>query len=229
MNLPNKLSLLRLILIPFFVASFIVAFPGHTFVAAGIFALAAITDFLDGRIARKYNLVTSLGNFLDTIADKILVLSALVLICVYSSSIDWAICIALTVGTLIILAREYFSALMRAIAAVNDHILSADKLGKVKAALQMFAVVFLLPVFSMLEYGKDNVVAFDLFTIFLIVGCTLFALAVVFSILSVINYIVKNRELFVEKPYKQGDSVSNSDDNSFDTVDDIAAGSVDIE
>ncbi len=201
MNLPNKLSVLRLIMIPFFVAAFIVTFPGHSFVATGIFALAALTDLIDGKIARKYNMVTSLGNFLDTIADKILVLSALVLICVYSSSIDWKLTIGLTVGTLIILAREFFSAILRAIAAANDYILSADKLGKIKAALQMVAVVCLLPIFSLLEMGKDNVVAFDIFTILLVLGVSLFAIAVVFSILSAINYIVKNRALFVEKPY----------------------------
>ena len=78
MNLPNKLTLGRLILIPFFIVAFYLNFTGHYLVALGIFALAAFTDFLDGYIARKYNLVTDLGKFLDPIADKVLVLSALV-------------------------------------------------------------------------------------------------------------------------------------------------------
>ena len=79
MNLPNKLTLSRIILIPFFIAAFYAPFTGHYFVALAIFAIASFTDFLDGKIARKYNLITDLGKFLDPIADKVLVTSALVI------------------------------------------------------------------------------------------------------------------------------------------------------
>ena len=78
MNLPNKLTLTRLILIPFFIAAFYAPFPGHYFVALGIFCVASLTDFFDGHIARKYNLVTDLGKFMDPIADKVLVLATFV-------------------------------------------------------------------------------------------------------------------------------------------------------
>ena len=81
MNLPNKLTLLRLILIPFFIAAFYLGFfAGHYFVALGIFVVASLTDFLDGYIARKYNMVTDLGKFLDPIADKVLVLAGLIVL-----------------------------------------------------------------------------------------------------------------------------------------------------
>ena len=81
MNLPNKLTLARLILIPFFIAAFYLGFfMGHYFVALGIFVIASITDFFDGYIARKYNMITDLGKFLDPIADKVLVLSGLIVL-----------------------------------------------------------------------------------------------------------------------------------------------------
>src|SRR5574344_1054220 len=78
MNLPNKLTVLRILLVPFFIVATLIEFPHHYIVALGIFAIASITDCLDGKIARKNNLITDLGKFLDPLADKILVISALV-------------------------------------------------------------------------------------------------------------------------------------------------------
>lgn len=138
MNLPNKLTLTRIILIPFFIAAIYVPFTGHYFVALAIFALASLTDFFDGKIARKYNLVTDLGKFLDPIADKVLVLSALVVMLgdidfnVFSHTLGNTGMILGGVGVVIILARELTISSLRMMAAKKGIVLAAEYIGKVK-------------------------------------------------------------------------------------------------
>ena len=145
MNLPNKLTILRLIMIPIFIAVyFISAIPYNLILSAIIFCLAAITDFLDGYIARKYKLVTNLGKFLDPIADKVLVAAAFIIMLVPSSTfsplLPWHACI----GVSVILARELIVSGFRMVAASKGTVLAADKSGKVKTFTQDVAVVVLL-------------------------------------------------------------------------------------
>lgn len=185
MNLPNKITIVRLLLIPVFVALFFVEFTGHVFVALGVFILACLSDFLDGYIARKYNLVTDLGKFLDPVADKVLVMSALVLICINGRELTTVF----TIGTIIILAREFIITGFRTVAAGKNVVLAADYLGKLKTNFQMFSIIFLLPVNAIFAFGEiANIIGITV----MILGLVCFILAVVLTILSATNYIAKN-------------------------------------
>ena len=198
MNLPNKLTIGRIILIPFFILAFYLDFTGHYLVALGIFAVAAFTDFLDGYIARKYNLVTDLGKFLDPIADKVLVLVALTVIIadpkatnLFAQVGDWGIIVG-GVGVSLILAREMVVSSLRMMAAKSGKVLAADKSGKIKTFVTDIAIIFLL--FA----GDFLVIAPKFGYIVTIIGLVSFAIAVLLTIVSGISYLVKNREVFAE-------------------------------
>ena len=132
MNLPNKLTLGRIILVPFFVAALLIPFFLHTIVALVLFIAASITDMLDGRIARKRNLITDFGKFADPLADKILVLAAL--LCFVQNG--WCDCIAV----IIVLFREFTVTSIRLIAAAKGEVIAANIWGKVKTVTQMVAI-----------------------------------------------------------------------------------------
>ncbi len=179
MNLPNKLTVLRIVLIPVFTAIFFIdAIPYNYLISAVIFALAAFTDFLDGYIARKYNLVTNLGKFLDPIADKVLVSTALIIMLVKGSIMPWYGAIAVAV----ILARELIISGFRMVAASKGVVLAADKSGKIKTVFQDFAILVLLAGASFA----------GLYSVVNIIGLSLLAIATLLTIVSGIEYIVKN-------------------------------------
>ena len=184
LNLPNKLSILRLILIPVLVAAFYwKSLPGNLIIAGGIFALAAFTDFLDGHIARKYNLVTDLGKFLDSTADKVLVLSSLVLMMdleVIPS--PWGgIC------SIIIIAREILISCLRMVAAAKGYVMAADKLGKIKTILQDVSI------FILITYkGFEIVLNSQVIKIVQTVGYVIFGLSIVMAIVSAAHYFYVN-------------------------------------
>ena len=183
MNLPNKLSCLRLILIPVFTALFYLpALPYNYLFALAVFAIASATDFLDGYIARKHNLVTNLGKFLDPIADKVLVSTALIVICAAQGAmipIVGPVCVA------IILARDLIISGFRQVAAKTGFVMAADKVGKIKTVTQDVAMIALM---VYLQFPKANFATEWLYyasNAFLI-------LATLLTIVSGINYIVKN-------------------------------------
>lgn len=137
MNLPNKLTLLRTILVPFFLLFlFLTAVPYHYTIALLIFAVAAITDAFDGHLARKHNLVTNFGKFLDPLADKVLVIAALV------AFIELKIVSSIPV--IIIIAREFMVSGLRLIAAGSGIVGAAGFSGKLKTAFTMIAIIFIL-------------------------------------------------------------------------------------
>ena len=167
------------------------------YIAAGIFALAAATDFVDGRIARKRNLVTSTGNLLDTIADKILVAAALFVVLGYNllDRLDMPVFVGVAIVTLMI-AREFIVSLIKAVGAGKNIVILADKMGKLKMALQIAALLVLLvakPIEETLQTGCIVVLYFTL------TGFILLCAATILSVVSGINYIVKNRGVFSEK------------------------------
>ena len=193
MNLPNKLSLSRLLMIPlivfFYLADFIPYGIGKI-VAIVIFIAAALTDMLDGKIARKHNLVTNLGKFLDPIADKILTATVFFLI--------------LADGTLpapygviivtIIIAREFMVSALRQLAANKGIVLAADKWGKAKTFVQMIA----LPLCMLLSYIYTcgfNTPNWLVLTM-QIVSFTFIGAATLLTIVSGVNYLVKNKDCF---------------------------------
>lgn len=194
MNLPNKLTISRVVMIPVFILFFYLDFTAHYFVALAVFGIASLTDLFDGMIARKYNLVTNLGKFLDPIADKVLVLSAFVVLLtvpnIFNANLgNWAIIIA-GCGVAVILAREIIVSGFRMVAAGLGLVIAADKIGKYKTVTQDMSIVVLLIGAGVAEL-TDNISG----VILNYIGLGLFAVAVLLTIISGINYIVKNIEV----------------------------------
>ena len=138
MNLPNKLTLLRVLLIPFFLLFMYIDIPFHYGLALILFAAASITDALDGKIARKHNLVTNFGKFLDPLADKVLVISALT---VFVENKDVRMS---AIPLIIIIAREFMVSGLRLLAADSGIVVAAGIWGKLKTAFTMLTIVGIL-------------------------------------------------------------------------------------
>ena len=139
MNLPNKLTLLRIILTPVFMAVLYMGFPGASWVALAIFIIASFTDLLDGKIARKYNLVTDFGKFADPLADKILVTAAMLWFVEIGQMPAWAL--------LIVVIREFGVSGLRMLASDKGRVIAAGWSGKVKTASTMVCIVLMfLPI-----------------------------------------------------------------------------------
>lgn len=184
MNLPNKLTVTRIIMIPLFVAAyFISAIPYNYLISAAIFALAAFTDFLDGHIARKYNLVTDLGKFLDPIADKVLVAAALIIMLVTPTGGAEILPAYCAIFVAIILARELIISGFRMVAASKGIVLAADKSGKLKTFTQDIAICVLL-LGAQFQSG--------IYTATNIAGLIMLGIATLLTIISGTEAIVKN-------------------------------------
>lgn len=211
MNIPNSLSLARICMIPLFVAAYFLPYNWGVIVAIAIFIICCFTDFLDGFIARKYNMVTDLGKLLDPIADKILVCAAL--FCVVatnplqffygttaSMSTDFASVfgrILLTVGSILILARELLISAVRMIAASKGVVVQANIFGKIKTVMQDVS----LPLLIFMNYASVYVNAGYrspvLYTdVIWFIAVIVFGLTVVMTILSGAIYLVQNKDVF---------------------------------
>ncbi len=189
MNLPNKLTLSRIIMIPFIMLFYLVPmFPYCKVVALALFLLASFTDMLDGKIARKYNLITNFGKFLDPIADKLLTSTVLFMIVADGTVNMYFGVITLT----IVIGREFMVAALRQLAATKGVVIAADKLGKYKTVSQMVALTgFLLYSLLMTEIGVCT------FNTVLMWVCNVFlGVSVLLTIISGINYMTKNKEAF---------------------------------
>lgn len=172
MNLPNKLTLLRIIAIPVFI---VVLMMGYGYAATVIFIAAALTDMLDGKIARKYDLVTNFGKLMDPLADKLLVMSALVCLVELGSVPGWMV--------IVILAREFAVTGLRQVAASEGIVIAAGTTGKIKTITQMIAIPLLL-----LDNWPCRYIGVPLDQIFLWI-------AVAMTIISGVEYIIKNKQL----------------------------------
>ena len=190
MNLPNRITLVRILMIPlvmfFYLADFI---PYGKAVAIFLFVLAAYTDHLDGAIARKRNLVTDLGKFLDPIADKLLVSSTLFLIiCDGTVVTPWGAIIAT-----IIIGREFMVSALRMIAVRKNIVVAADFWGKLKTAVTDVA----LPLFMFVALANQyDFLGETWLKVFTIVSYVALGIATALTIMSGINYIVKNKDVF---------------------------------
>ena len=190
-NVPNILTFSRILIIPVFVALFYVQFTAHYFVCFALFIMAGITDFLDGAIARKHNLVTNLGKFLDPIADKVLVLTGFILFLtvpqIFCANLnDWAIIVA-GCGVAVVFARELIVSGFRMVAASAGDVIAADKIGKYKTFSQDLCVGFLLLGEGIIEL-TDNIFG----VVINLIGVTLFIISVILTIVSGVNYLAKN-------------------------------------
>lgn len=195
MNLPNRLTMLRIILIPFMVFFYLADFIPYgigKIVAIAIFIIASVTDLLDGKIARKRNLVTDLGKFLDPIADKLLTATAFLLIMADGTiPAPWGVIVVA-----IIIAREYTVSALRQIAATKGIVLAADMWGKIKTVVQMIA----LPMSMLVAYLKIcGYASTAVVLVFAIISYVLIGFATLLTVMSGIHYLVKNRECFKDK------------------------------
>ena len=200
MNLPNKLSILRIVLVP---VTLLFMLPVNIFgwqpegwnnfinsngmlVAAGVFILASLTDAADGKIARKYNLITDLGKFLDSLADKILVISIMLAFIALGRLSAWAV--------MIIILREFAVSGLRMIAAAKGEVIAAKMIGKIKTVTQMIALIYLMfePLLMKL-FG----LGFDGYPVRLcavtVIGDILFGICVVMTIVSGVDYLIKGK------------------------------------
>lgn len=215
MNLPNKLTILRIVLVPFVIAAMLIEFPFH-FLAAGIlFGIAAITDAFDGKIARRDNLITDFGKFADPLADKILVISALVCL------VKFGLCGA--VPLIIIIFREFTVTSVRLVAAAKGKVIAANMWGKVKTVSQIVALVAIylmqtaLDVINLTTLGKTlsitqdyNVLkvmassdslyydSYQIFCIFNYIGQGLLWITAIITVISGVKYLIDNKEVISE-------------------------------
>ena len=202
MNLPNKLTLSRIILVPFFVASLLINFPFHTAVALVIFVVATFTDMFDGKIARSRGLVTDFGKFADPLADKILVLSAL--LCFVQTG--WCDCIAV----IIVLFREFSVTSIRLVAASKGKVVAANIFGKIKTVTQLVAIIaallmqFLIELFTVTSaFSVDTILYLHgallyLQGIFTVVSLCLIWISTIMALVSGVIYIVQNKQFIAD-------------------------------
>lgn len=182
MNLPTKITLSRIFVLPVIAVFFYVVFPYHYLVAGLLFALAALTDMIDGRLARKRGEVTDLGKLLDPISDKILACSALIMIAANGDAMLYCNPPVGVIATAIIVSREILIGAMRTVAAGKGVILAADRLGKLKTIFLNVS----LPILMIAEFH----------TAVKIVGNVIFLLAFVFTVVSGVHYVVVNRHVW---------------------------------
>lgn len=175
MNLPNKLTMFRVVLIPFFVLFMLVDITNvDQWIALAIFIIASLTDLLDGKIARKYNLVTNFGKFMDPLADKLLVCSALICLVEMEKLPAWMV--------IIIIAREFIISGFRLIASDNGVVIAASYWGKFKTTFQMVMICLLIA----------DIEAINMFTNIIV------WIALLLTVISLIDYLVKNKSVMKE-------------------------------
>ena len=179
MNLPNKLTIFRVILIPFFVLFLLLEPDNQTFrlIADLIFIVASLTDMLDGKIARKYHLVTNFGKFMDPLADKLLVCAAMVCLVATGQLAAWIV--------IIIISREFIISGFRLTASDNGIVIAASMWGKFKTVFQMLMIIVLI--------ANIPLAAFDM------IGTVLTYVALVLTVVSLVDYIAKNKDILKEQ------------------------------
>ncbi len=190
MNLPNKLTVLRMILVPFFVLAILWPFPHHFLAALVLFGVASYTDHLDGMLARKNNQITDFGKFMDPLADKILVISALVCFVSLGLCDVWLV--------LLIIAREFMVTSIRLVAAGKGTVIAANNWGKIKTVSQIVAICVILLLQYIGELGSLGLVDFlseDIAVLFWCIGEVFLAIATFFAVLSGLVYLKQNWDI----------------------------------
>ena len=187
MNLPNKLTLLRFLLVPVFMVFMYIDTPYSYLIGLIVFAVASFTDFLDGNIARKYNMVTDFGKFMDPLADKLLTTVALIYLCLNGMCHEIVICI--------VLAREFAVSGIRLIAAANpagSKVIAAGMMGKAKTVFQM--VASMLGLLAMALFAMD-VMGAEVYAWMSLVTNVLMWIMAVLTVVSGMQYIIPNFDL----------------------------------
>ncbi len=192
MNLPNKLTVMRMILVPFVVAALLYPFPHHYLVALLLFAAASYTDHLDGKIARRDNLVTDFGKFMDPLADKVMVLSAMVCLVSLGFADVWIV--------VLMLAREFMVTSIRLVAVDKGRVIAANIWGKVKTVTQIIAILGVLLLQYLLELESLELLPLPVgcAVIFGMTGDILLAVAAFFTVVSGLVYLRQNWDVIRE-------------------------------
>ena len=178
MNTANKITMIRVFLVPIFMVLFFIDNAACHWAALGVFILASITDAVDGHVARKYNQITTFGKFVDPLADKVLTTAAFLLLMYYGRMSVWAV--------MIILTREFMVAGVRLVAAGEGNVVAASMWGKLKTVTQMVAVIVAMILMNFEKIlGVPSIILSDI----------LIWISVVFTIISGIDYLVKNWHL----------------------------------
>ena len=177
MNLPNKLTIARVIMIPFFVLFMLTGLGGAAskWIALAIFIIASLTDLLDGHIARKYNLVTNFGKFMDPLADKLLVCSAMICLVEMGKLPAWIV--------IVIISREFIISGFPLIASDNGPVVAASYWGKFKTTFQMLMICLMIADISALSA----------------VTAAVMWIALILTVVSLVDYLVKNRDVLSEQ------------------------------
>ncbi|MBQ8572975.1 MAG: CDP-diacylglycerol--glycerol-3-phosphate 3-phosphatidyltransferase [Ruminococcus sp.] len=189
MNLPNKLTVLRILLVPFMIAALLIPFAHHVLVAGLIFGAASITDCLDGKIARKRNLITAFGKFADPLADKILVIASL--ICFIA--LGWCD----PVLPIVVLFREFAVTSVRLVAASKGNVVAANIWGKLKTVSQIVAIVAIFVMQYFTELCTLGIIPLDTSIfggIFYIIGEVLLWITGVVAVISGVIYVLECKE-----------------------------------
>ena len=224
MNIPNRLTMARMLLIPVYVVLVFLEVGAfayfNDFLAVLVFGVAALTDFLDGKLARKWNMVTDFGKLFDSAADKLLCGSALILlvyvfaaVCtLFSAGASLALLITLTVFVVLIICREMFMTAFRSVAASRNIIIAADMPGKIKAAAQMFGIVVIMlaPDFYAIGTAKDIAGLVTVSQVTFIAGFALIALGAVMAVVSCILYMVKYPGVMSENASDKTDGIEEN-------------------
>lgn len=192
MNLPNKLTVARLIMTPFFLAALLIEFPHHYLVALILFAAASLTDYIDGNMARKCNLVTDFGKFLDPLADKMLTTAA------FLGFIHLGIGVGITWITFIVLIREFLITSLRLVSAGKGNVIAANIWGKLKTVSQMVAIIVAIGGRYLLTFFENsNTNAFV--SMVDLVTTVLLWISAVLTIISGAIYVMQNKDFIDPK------------------------------
>ena len=177
MNLPNKLTILRVIMVPFFVLFMLtdIGGPANKWISLILFVVASLTDLLDGKIARKYNLVTNFGKFMDPLADKLLVCSAMICLIEMNKLDAWIV--------IVIISREFIISGFRLVASDSGVVIAASYWGKFKTVFQMAMIIVLIA---------------DLGGFFDMLGTVLVWVALALTIISLLDYVFKNKQVLTQ-------------------------------
>lgn len=177
MNLPNKLTVLRVIMVPFFVLFMLTNLGGdaNKWIALVIFCLASLTDMLDGKIARARNLVTNFGKFMDPLADKLLVCSAMICLIPLGRLDAWIV--------IVIIAREFIISGFRLVASDSGIVIAASYWGKFKTVAQMAMIIVLIA-----DFGG----------VFTVVETVLIWVALILTVVSLVDYVAKNVQVLTQ-------------------------------
>lgn len=177
MNLPNKLTILRVIMIPFFVLFMLTDLGGSAskWIALALFVIASMTDWLDGYLARKYNLVTNFGKFMDPLADKLLVSSAMICLVEMGRIPAWIV--------VVIISREFIISGFRLVASDNGRVIAASYWGKFKTVSQMLMIILMIVDIAALSFLTQ----------------IMMWIALILTVVSLVDYLIKNKDVLKEQ------------------------------